>query len=205
LARTRDKNRKNGGNDHENLTNLLDQINRTLIDLMLEDPQISQIELAKKLNMSQSSVALRLEKLRKSGLIETMVGVNLPKLGLKMGRVDLSCTQVDKVLDWAKKCPLFINSTLGIGGDNISLFLVAEDVEMFQYLVEHHIRKLRGVMNCNFNTVLRWAKEDPVSLPLMVKKTAMPPCGIMPYCPRCPGNPNYDGKIWADREDRHRT
>ncbi len=198
MSQNRDKNRKNGENDRDNFTNLLDHVNRALIDLILEDPQISQIELAKKLKMSQSSVAVRLEKLRKSGLIETTVGINLPKLGLKMARVDLSCTQVDKVLEWAEKCPLFVNSTLGIGGENISLFLVAEDVEMFQYLVEQHIRKLRGVMNCKFNTVLRWAKEDPVPLPLMVKKTATPPCGIMPYCPRCPGNPNYDGKIWVD-------
>jgi DNA-binding Lrp family transcriptional regulator len=186
------------GDQQKDVFSLLDPVNKSIIDIMLADPQISQVELAKKLGMSQSSIAVRLEKLRRSGLIQLSVGLDISKLGIKMGRVDIASIQVDKVLEWANKCPLFVNSTLGIGGENISLFFVAEDMEMFQYLVENHVRKIKGVTNCTFNTILRWSKNDPIALPLGVKKSKAPPCGVEPYCPRCPANPNYNGRIWTD-------
>ena len=169
------------------------------MDQMLANPQISQIELAKKTNLSQSSIAVRLDKLRRSGLIATSLGLDLANLGLKMARVDVSTSHVDAVLEWARACPLYVNSTQGIGGENLSLFLVAEDMEMFQYLVEQHLRKLHGVAGLNFTPILRWSKNNYFPLALNISKTDHPPCGIGPYCPRCPANPSYDGKIWKNR------
>lgn len=123
---------------------------------------------------------------------------HIRKIGLRMGRVDVSTTRIHQVLEWAKKCPLFVNCTVGIGGENVSLFLVSEDMEMFQYLVEHHIRKVPGVKNLSFNPILQWSKDNYVSLPLVVPRREHPPCGVEPFCPRCPANPNYNGRIWEN-------
>jgi len=187
-----------GNNGHADPALLLDSINRTIIDLLLVHPQITQVELAKKLAMSQSSIAVRLEKLRTSGLVETSIGLDLSRLGLRMGRIDVATGKVDNVLEWATKCPLFVNSTLGIGGNNVSLFMVSEDMEMFQYIVEHHGRKIRGVTNLSFNPILQWSKDNFVPLQLDVPKRESPPCGLLPFCPKCPANPNYEGKIWLN-------
>ena len=195
---------KNGNNTPSNdrssgdPISYLDHVNRRIIDLMIAEPKISQLELAKRLGMSQSSVAVRIDKLRKSKLISTTIGVDLTKLGVRMARVDVSTAQIDNVLNWAHRCPLFVNSSLGIGGENLSLLVVAEDIEMFQYMVEHHIRKITGVLDMTFNPILSWSKEEPVSLLLGVQKAKKPPCGMEPYCPRCPANPNYNGRIWVD-------
>lgn len=177
---------------------LLDSVNRSIIDIMIDSPQISQVELAKKLKMSQSSIAVRIEKLRSSGLVAATVGINVSKLGLKMARVDIATANTEQVLKWARRCPLFINSTLGIGDKNVSIFLVAEDMEMFQYLVESHVRKIPGVSSVNFSQILRWAKDQYLPLRLDMTKTKTPPCGEEPYCPRCPANPGYDGEIWHE-------
>lgn len=164
----------------------------------MKDPGASQLNVAKKVGISQSAIALRMEKLRSSELISSLVGLKLEKLGLKMGRVDLSTSDIGMLNTWAEKCPLFVNSSLGIGGPNVSLYILSEDMDMFQYIIEHHIRKLKGVSHLTFLPILTWLKPQYVPVSLDVDKRPSPPCGVFPYCPRCPANPLYDGKIWQN-------
>ncbi len=187
----------------ENVENLLDDVNRRIIDLLVRDPLISQIDVAKKLGMSQSSIAVRIDKLRRRGIIYGSTGLDLEKLNLKMGRVDVSTSDIETALAWAHKCPLLVGATLGIGGENLTLFIAAEDLEMFQYIVEHHIRKLKGVTGIAFSPILRWSNHQYVPLPLALEKKKSPPCEVSPYCPRCPSNPLNNGKLWRGAGDGH--
>jgi DNA-binding Lrp family transcriptional regulator len=176
----------------------LDATNRKIVDLMIAKPKITQVEVARILGMSQSSIAVRIEKLRKNQLINQFVGLNLEQLGLRMSRVDVSTSDVDALLQWARHCPLFVNSSVGIGGENVSLLFVSEDMEMFHYIIEHHVRRIQGVTNLKFVPILKWQKVDYFPLLLDVPKRKTPPCGVLPYCPRCPANPEYDGSLWRD-------
>jgi DNA-binding Lrp family transcriptional regulator len=153
------------------------------------------------LGVSQSAIATRLRKLKESGLFDYVIGINLGKLGLQLSRVDASADDPNAIVEWAKRCPLFINASLGIGGENLTLYLVSEDMDMFQHLVEGHIRKLRGVTNIVFSSILHWAKKEHFPLLLELPKKETPPCGTSPYCPKCPSNPRYDGKLWTDSRD----
>ncbi|NTV24041.1 MAG: winged helix-turn-helix transcriptional regulator, partial [Nanoarchaeota archaeon] len=65
----------------------LDEKDVKLISLMMDDPQISQSEIAEKLSLSQPSVFVRLQKLRKKGLIESTFGLSFSKTGLFVSRV----------------------------------------------------------------------------------------------------------------------
>jgi DNA-binding Lrp family transcriptional regulator len=176
----------------------IDSINRKIIDLMVSQPEITQVEVARKLGMSQSSVAVRIDKLRRNNLVTQTVGVNLQQLGLRMSRVDVSTNDVERLIQWANRCPLFVNASVGIGGENMSLLFVSEDMEMFHYIIEYHIRRIPGVTGLKFIPILQWYKNEFFPVLLGVAKKETPPCGTLPYCPKCPANPNYNGALWKD-------
>jgi DNA-binding Lrp family transcriptional regulator len=185
---------KNSNSNHA--LGLLDQTNKRIISLIEKNVAISQTEIAKELGLSQSSIALRLEKIKGSGLVREDMGIAFKKLGLQLCRVDMSSSDVPKVLEWARLCPLLVNGTVGVGNHNVTLYFVAEDLDMFQQIIDDHVRKVSGVSQIRFSPIVSWVKEFAVSVPLDVKVSDTPPCGVLPYCSRCPANPNYDGKIW---------
>ena len=57
----------------------LDQKDRKIITLLHDDQEISQEEIAKIVNLSQPSVAMRIKKLKERGIIDHIIGVNLNK------------------------------------------------------------------------------------------------------------------------------
>jgi len=189
-------NRRQIESDSENAVGLLDPTNKKIITLLEHESTMSQIEIARRLGLSQSSIALRLEKLRRSGLLSESIGINPRSIGLQMCRVDLACDNAEEAMEWAKTCPLFVNGSVAVGGVNLSLFFVAEDYEMFQMIVDQHVRRLPGVTGLHFSPIVSWASGLIVSVPLSIERKDDPPCNMLPYCTRCPANPDYDGKIW---------
>jgi DNA-binding Lrp family transcriptional regulator len=174
----------------------LDDLNRKIITLLQNEPGMTQSELAKKIGVSQSAIAARLRKLRENQMVSSVTGVNLSAMGMQMSRIDVSTDKPATITKFASRCPLFINGSVGVGDRNLSLFFSSEDIEMFQYIVDGHIRKLDGVKDVSFVPILTWVSDFVSKLEFDVQKSKSPPCGMLPYCPRCPANPEYDGNIW---------
>jgi DNA-binding Lrp family transcriptional regulator len=192
--------RKQEPEDKEvHLVTLLNKTNKEIISMLEEDAFQSQTEIAKKLGLSQSSIALRLDRLRRSGIIRDVVGVHLKKLGVELCRADVNCSDPRSVLEWSKSCPLNLNGAIGVGGINVSLYFAAEDMETFQYIIDEHVRRLPGVKEVHFAPIVSWSREYVAPIKLEVSRSTSPPCGMLPYCPRCPANPDYDGKVWNGR------
>jgi DNA-binding Lrp family transcriptional regulator len=180
-----------------NQLSFLDENNRKIIGLLQEDPGLTQSDLAAKLHISQSAVAMRLAKLAKAGVFMRGSGLSYNQLGLRMGRVDIEAVDFTSILHWANCCPLFVNASLGIGGRSLSLLFVAEDLQMFHYLIDEHVRKLKGVRALDFSEIVSWTRDFPVNINLDYPKREAPPCGMLPFCPGCPGNPKYNGRVWS--------
>jgi DNA-binding Lrp family transcriptional regulator len=176
---------------------LLDEKNKKLIDKLQMNPLATQSELAKYLNLTQSAIAMRLSRLLKSGLILREGGINYESLGLKMARLDVETSEIQPLMDWAERCPLFVNASIAIGGKNVAMLFVSEDLQMFYSIADLHIRRIQNTSQVSFSEIISWAKEFLVELDLNPQRTKSPPCGMLPYCPRCPANPEYDGNIWT--------
>ncbi len=181
----------------------LDITNRKILSLIQGYPDITQSEIARRAGISQSAVASRLKALKSHGLVELSTGIDLSKIGLYISRVDLNTNNAEVPLRWAKKCPLFLNGSVSVGGKNLSLYFAAEDIQMFQHIIDNHLRVLPGVCDMDFSPIVSWVGRFPTQLPLDVSKTSTPPCGRQPFCPRCPANPNYDGLLWRNEFSRN--
>ncbi len=125
-----------------------------------------------------------------------MAFVNIDRLGLQIGRIDVSTSKVQNVVNWARRCPLCLNGTLEINGVNTSLFVVGEDQSVFQSITDEHVRKIDGVRGVKFTPIVRWTRGFSARLDLSTERTDDPPCNMMPYCEWCPRNPMYVGDVW---------
>jgi DNA-binding Lrp family transcriptional regulator len=87
----------------------LDEKDRKIITLLHDNQNISQDELAQKINLSQPSVAIRLKKLKEKGIIDQILGVNLNKVGIYVAMVMVRTTNTTKILNMFRNCPFFLN------------------------------------------------------------------------------------------------
>ena len=181
------------------LKEVLDKTNRIIVRKLQENPELSQTELAKAVSMSQSSIALRLQKIFGSGLIRDPININYKKLGLSMARIDVTAKDAHAVLDWARRCPLCVNGSRTLDRTNLSLYFVSEDLESLNWIIDSHLRKIDGITDISCQMITSWAWDDALHmrLDLDTEREDAPPCGITPFCPKCPRNPEYEGQVWA--------
>lgn len=173
-----------------------DKTDRRIVKLLQLNSKFTQSDLAKELGLSQATIAMRLSKLQNNSLLVQSHAVNYMALGLQMCRVDVQTLDEEKVMTWAIRCPLFVNGSKGLAEKPMSLFFVTEDVDMFHYIVDEHLKKVPGVTGVELTLIRDWVKPYALQLDLDYSNSEKPPCGFDPYCPRCPSNPNYNGRVW---------
>ena len=163
---------------------------------MQKEPELTQVEIAKKLGAAQSSVATRIMKLKKNDLIRMCARINFQKLGFLTGVASISTKNEKKVLDFARKCPLFINGVVTIGGRNVFLLFVSENLKTFQNIVDTQIRSLEGVTDVNFAHTVELASPYVGDVVVNPPVSIRPPCGMESFCYNCPADTNYQGSFW---------
>ena len=174
----------------------IDRVDRRLLGLIQGNPGLTQVELAKALGISQSSTALRLAKLKKINLLVETDVINYEQLGLSMCRVEVETSEPSILLDWCRKCPLFVNAARSVGSVKINLFFLAEDLKTFHSIIDEHLSKLSGIRNYEMSLFDSWEITYLLKLDLQYSNQTNPPCGMLPFCSKCPMNANYDGRIW---------
>lgn len=174
----------------------MDKTDRRIASLLQENPATTQTEIARKLGISQSSAGLRLAKLRSSNILMEAEVINYENLGMSMCRVDVDTTNPNGLLDWANTCPLFVNSVRSVGKTMVCLLFLGEDIKTFHSVIDEHLSKLDGVRNYEMTLFDNWQRPFYLKLDLRYSNQSDPPCGMLPFCTKCPSNPNYDGRIW---------
>jgi len=163
----------------------IDDKDRTIITMYARDPGASQEEIAKKVKLSQPSVAVRVRKLRGAGALETQTGINPLKVGLYLAKVDVSSTKPAEILGMFRDCPYFANGFTVSGKHNLCLLFFSESVATLESIVNGHIRSNESVTDVDFNIVITAEKPYVVPTVLSPEHTDNPPCGLMRQCRNC--------------------
>jgi DNA-binding Lrp family transcriptional regulator len=185
----------------------LDKKDRTILSLTYSNQDISQEEMAKKLHISQPSVAARIKKLKNSGLIEQIIGVNLNKVGLKVAMVRVATTNTEKVLNMFRDCPFFLNGFIISGKENLVLLLVGDDMASLESIIDSHIRPDKDVKSVDFNVIITSIKDFVIPINMPTEALNNPPCGLDHKCEECyafktnrcfgcPATGKYKGTFW---------
>lgn len=185
----------------------IDKRDRIILNLIYNNQEISQEEIAKKIHIAQPSVAARIKKLKKIGLIEQNIGINLNKVGLKVAMVRLATTNTEKILNMFRDCPFFLNGFIVSGEENLVLLLVGDDMSSLESIIDSHIRPNINVQSVDFDVIITSIKDFVI--PINIPKEALnnPPCGLDHKCEECyayktnrcfgcPATGKYKGIFW---------
>jgi len=142
----------------------LDDRDMKIVSWHMEDPYISQIEVAKRLKLSQPSVNLRINKLREKGIININTGINFNKTNLFLVRVDFTANKGGELLNRIKNCPFFVNGYVMSGKNNISLYLLSDDLKKIDEIINLHIRSQQDVSDISTSVVVSSVKDAILNL-----------------------------------------
>ncbi len=163
----------------------LDNKDRMIISLYANNPDISQDEIAHKINLSQPSVAIRIKKLKESGALEFQTGINPLKMGLYMAKVDISTSNPKSILTMFQNCPYFANGFSISGKNNLCLFFISENIATLEAIVNGHIRPNKSINEVDFNIVINTERDFIIPTVLTPEITDAPPCKILIKCTEC--------------------
>lgn len=130
-----------------------------IASLLMKNPKVSQQNIAKHLGISQPSVAVRIGKLERKGIIAFSAGVNFKRSNLNLVRVDFTSTNASATLEELKSCPFFVNGFLMSGQNNASVFLVGFDLVKTEEIINKHLRLNPQVSSITVNVVVSSAKD----------------------------------------------
>ena len=142
---------------HEKLG--IDDRDAKIISWYMEDPFISQLEVAKRLKLSQPSVNVRIQKLLKKGILKFNVGMDFNRSNLFLTRVDFTSKDPHMTLERLKPCSFFVNGFILSGKNNLSVLLVNEDLKKLDEIINEYIRSDPDVSDINVNVVVSSARD----------------------------------------------
>jgi DNA-binding Lrp family transcriptional regulator len=180
----------------------LDEKDRKIITLLHDNQDVSQEEIAKKVRLSQPSVAIRLKKLKEKGIINQIIGVNLNKVGIYVAIVKVRTTNTTKILNMFSQCPFFLNGFVISGEKNLMLLFAGEDLASLESIIDERLRPDEDVQGADFNIIISSIKDFIMPIKLIERPLKKPPCGIdykecQAYhenrCFGCPATNRYKG------------
>jgi Lrp/AsnC family leucine-responsive transcriptional regulator len=188
----------------------MDLTDRRIVDIMRLEPDITQSELARRLGFSQPSVAARIARLKRDGILVSRVGVNMRKLGLAVGDATLSANDPYKLLSKFESCPCFLYGGTFSGTQNVLLVFAADDVSSLQGIVNQRLRKEPGASEVNFK-IIDGLEAVACCPKLCPAKANVSPCGndcsrcveyTVGHCVGCPATVHYYGTFWNSERRR---
>ncbi len=163
----------------------LDAKDRRIISMYAKDPDVSQSAIAAAIGISQPSVAVRVQKLRAAGALETQTGIDPFELGLHIAKIDVSTNDTNELLQLFEGCPYFMHGFVVSGRYNCCLLFLSEDISTLESIINGHIRPNPNVQQVDFNIVISSAKRFVVPVDLTPEVRENPPCGALHQCRNC--------------------
>jgi len=187
------------------LASKLDDIDRKILQMLSQDPVMSQAELSKLLKISQPAVSARISKLEQKGTLARLVGTDVRRAQLFLGKLDIATNHVEQFLKYLDSCPIYLNSFLTSGKNNLTVLLVGENIRSIMSCVDSHLRQNPFVRDAEFDLIV--TPERPFIVPLkpsVDKKKGVTPCGAncggcslyaSDRCLGCPATVHYKGQL----------
>ena len=187
---------------------LLDDTDVLLLKTLSRYPSINQVELGKKMSLTQPAISLRLRKLRKMGLIKD-VGPQLDadSVGVTLMKVDMQVKNGEGLMEKFRGCPAVVNSYLTKENNGMSMILVGEDKQFLNCMVAHHLRKNPDITAVSSELVTDSLRGFRTCMDIK-QRLENPPCGDGPCsrceyyidnggeCVGCPMTKFYKGTVW---------
>jgi len=119
----------------------IDEIDKSIIELIQKEPTLTHTEIAKKVDRSQPTIGMRIRKLEKAGVLKFQAGINLKTMDLILARVEIQTLEPNDTIELVKRCPYILNAFRLSGTFNLSVFVIGSKLAHIDEIVNKHFRK----------------------------------------------------------------
>jgi Lrp/AsnC family leucine-responsive transcriptional regulator len=186
------------------LTKRVDDLDRKILHMLSQNPDFSQVDLAEHLKISQPGVSARIRKLKETGVLTHLVGMDVRKAQMFLAKIDIVTTRTEDVLNSLNKCPLYLNGFLTSGKYNLTVLLIGENMRSIVSCVDSSLRPNPIIKDMEFNLVVTPVRDFVVPIMPHLDKKKITPCGkdcsrctfyINNRCLGCPASIDYKGNM----------
>jgi DNA-binding Lrp family transcriptional regulator len=142
------------------LVSYLDKIDRSIINLLRKNPDITYTEIADKVGRSQPAIGKRIKKLEDNGILSYQAGSSIRNSDFIFAKVDILTNRPKKVLKIARKCPFMPVAFKLTGENNISIIAYGHSLKFLANLTDFHFKeeikskKFQVILDSNEDIVL---------------------------------------------------
>lgn len=141
----------------------IDGTDSKMISLLQKDGRISNIDIAKKLGISEATVRIRLKRLIDEGFIQIVAVSNPFRLGFEITGdlyIHVEMKKVDDVIKELKKIKALWYIVMTTGDNNINAEFVVKTLEDLNDLVYNQISHIDGVIRVETSVIMKYVKRN---------------------------------------------
>ena len=131
----------------------IDEIDKSIIEIIQREPMLTHTEIAKQVNRSQPTIGMRIRKLEKSGVLKFQAGINVKTVDLILARVEIQTLKPDDTIKLVKNCPYMLNAFRLSGTSNLSILIVSDKLTQLDAIVNNHFRKDPNISEVYMNII----------------------------------------------------
>lgn len=131
----------------------IDDIDKQIINLIQEQPNLTHTQIAEKVNRSQPTVGMRIRKLEELGVLQFQAGINIKNADMYFARVEIQTKSPEDVTKIAKICPFILNAFRMSGEFNVSLLITSFTLKDIERIVNYHFRSMVEVKKVLINII----------------------------------------------------
>lgn len=140
----------------------IDQVDSRMISLLQKDGRISNIEIAKKLKLSEATVRSRLKRLIDEQYIQIVAVSNPFKLGFNITGdlyIHVEMTKIESVIQELKKIKELWYIVMTTGNTDINAEFVVKTLEDLNDLVYKRINRIDGIIRVETSVIMKFIKR----------------------------------------------
>jgi DNA-binding Lrp family transcriptional regulator len=137
----------------------LDEIDKKIISLVQDNPELTHTEIAEKVNRSQPTIGMRIKKLEQSGILHFQPGINFKNANLYMATVEIKTRDPEEIMEMARYCPFMLNAFRLSGEHNIFILMASTQLEKLDNIINYHFRNKKNVQRVSMEIVTDIAKD----------------------------------------------
>jgi Lrp/AsnC family transcriptional regulator for asnA, asnC and gidA len=147
----------------------LDELDKKILSILMEDAKMPYTEIAKKLFVSGGTVHVRMRKLEKSGIVKRVsLELDFNKLGYDitafLGIYLNKSSMYDEVSSQLSNIPEVVGAHYTTGNYSIFAKIICKDTEHLREILHDQIQKIKGIQRTETFISL----EESISRPLQL-------------------------------------
>lgn len=137
----------------------LDEIDKKIVTVIQDDPNITHTQIARKVNRSQPTIGMRIKKLEEMGILKFQAGLNLKNLDCYFLKTDIQTSNPDEISNIIKSCPYMIHGYRVSGISNFVIIIASSSLKDLDKVVNYHFRNNPAIKVVNTEIISEMINE----------------------------------------------